>query len=136
MEEKETVDPVADLNECIETFLDTRFMEDDNLPLLRHTIQACFTLTHFLCEYVNPKMILMAHELRSELTDDVDEEEVHQLKSDTSDVMRCMEFFAHLQDDMMSFSRKKLGITQKELEMMALIANELVDRDKPDNEDY
>jgi len=135
MEEKETVDPVADLNECIEAFLYGAFIKDENLPMLRHTIQACFTLTHFLCEYVNPKMIFVAEKLRAELSDDVDEEELHQLKSDISDVIRCMAFFSGMQDDMMEFSRKRLGITQDELEMTAIIANELVERDKPDEEE-
>jgi len=40
-----------------------------------------------------------------------------------------------MQDDMMKFSRKMLGITQDELEMKAMIANELVERDKSDDEE-
>ena len=135
MEEKETVDPVADLNDCIESFLNTALIEDEDLPRLRHMIQAAFTLTHFLCEHVNPKMILVAQKIRAELEDDVDEDELHQLESDISDVMRCMEFFSGIQDDMMRFSRKMLGITQDELEMKAMIANELVERDKSDDEE-
>ena len=135
MEEKETVDPVADLNECIEAFLYGSFIKDENLPMLRHTIQACFTMTHFLCHHIDPKMILMAEKLRAELEGEVDEEELHQLESDVSDMTRCMAFFSSMQDDMMEFTRRRLGKTQDELEMMALIANELVERDKPDNED-
>ena len=135
MEEKETVDPVGDLNDCIESFLNTVFIEEKDLRRLRHITQAAFTLTHFLGEHVNPKMILVAQKIRAELEDDVDEEELHQLESDISDVMRCMEFFSGIQDDMMRFSRKMLGITQDELEMKAMIANELVDRDKSDDEE-
>ena len=135
MEEKETVDPIADLNECIEAFLYGAFIKDENLPMLRHTIQACFTMTHFLCHRVDPKMVLMSEKLRAELEGEVDEEELHQLESDVSDMTRCMAFFSSMQDDMMKFTRRRLGKTQDELEMMALIANELVERDKPDNED-
>jgi len=135
MEEKETVDPVGDLNDCIESFLNTVFIEENDLRRLRHMTQAAFTLTHFLGEHVNPKMILVAQRLRAEFEDDVDEEELHQLKSDINDVMRCMEFFSGMQDDMMKFSSKMLGITQDELEMKAMIANELVDRDKSDDEE-
>ena len=135
MEEKETVDPVANLNDCIESFLNTVFIEENDLRRLRHMTQAAFTLTHFLCERVNPKMILIAEKLRAELEDDADEEELHQLKSDIDDVMRCMAFFSGMQDDMMEFSRKMLGITQDELEMKAIIANELVERDKSDDEE-
>ena len=135
MEEKETVDPVADLNDCIESFLNTALIEDEDLPRLRHMIQAAFTLTHFLCEHVNPKMILVAQKIRAELEDDVDKEELHQLESDINDVMRCMEFFSGMQGDMMEFSRQMLGITQDELEMKAMIANELVERDKSDDEE-
>ena len=135
MEEKETVDPVGDLNDCIESFLNTVFIEENDLRRLRHMTQAAFTLTHFLCERVNPKMILIAEKLRAELEDDADEEELHQLKSDIDDVMRCMAFFSGMQDDMMEFSRKMLGITQDELEMKAIIANELVERDKSDDEE-
>ena len=135
MEEKETVDPIADLNECIEAFLYGAFIKDENLPMLRHTIQACFTMTHFLCHRVDPKMVLMSEKLRAELEGDADEEELHQLKTDINDVMRCMAFFSGIQDDMMEFSRKRLGLTQDELEMKAMIANELVERDKSDDEE-
>jgi hypothetical protein len=135
MEEKETVDPVADLNDCIESFLNTVFIDKKDLPRLRHMTQAAFTLTHFLCEHVNPKMILVAQKLRAEIEDCVDEEELHQLESDINDVIRCMAFFSGMQDDMMKFSRKMLGITQDELEMKAMIANELVERDKSNDEE-
>ena len=135
MKEKETVDPVGDLNDCIESFLNTVFIEENDLRRLRHMTQACFTMTHFLCEHVNPKMILVAQKLRAEIEDGVDEEELHQLESDINDVIRCMAFFSGMQDDMMEFSRKMLGITQDELEMKAIIANELVDRDKSDDEE-
>jgi hypothetical protein len=135
MEEKETVDPVADLNDCIESFLNTVFIDKKDLPRLRHMTQAAFTLTHFLCEHVNPKMILVAQKLRAEIEDCVDEEELHQLESDIDDVIRCMVFFSGMQDDMMKFSRKMLGITQDELEMKAMIANELVERDKSNDEE-
>ena len=135
MEEKETVDPVGDLNDCIENFLKIAFIDDGDLPRLRHTIQACFTMTHFLCHRVDPKMVLMSEKLRAELEGDADEEELHQLKTDINDVMRCMAFFSGIQDDMMEFSRKRLGLTQDELEMKAMIANELVERDKSDDEE-
>ena len=80
MEEKETVDPVGDLNDCIESFLNTVFIEEKDLRRLRHMTQAAYTLTHFLGEHVNPKMILVAQRLRAEFEDDVEEEELHQLE--------------------------------------------------------
>ena len=136
MEEKETVDLITDLNGSIEAFLHGEFIKDNKVSMLRHVIQACFTMTHFLSNHVNPKMLLMAEKVRGEFEDDADEEELHQLEMDIDDVMRCMAFFSGMQDSMMKFTRRRLGKTQDELEMMALIANELVECQKPDNEDY
>ena len=62
-------------------------------------------------------------------------ETLHELESDVSDVMNCMDFFSCLQNDMKKFIGRKLGKTRKELEVMALIANELVDMNKPYKED-
>ena len=142
MEEKETVDIIADLNEGMESFLRTRFVEGDNLRVFRYTIQACFTLAHFIAKHVDPELLLTVNRIHVDGRDDDDEEvlqeleeTLHELESDVSDVMNCMDFFSCLQNDMKKFIGRKLGKTRKELEVMALIANELVDMNKPSKED-
>lgn len=131
MKEKETVDIVDDLNNCLNGFLYGVFIEGEDLELLKKVAQASFTLTHFLCTHVNPNMVLASAQIRSKLEESEDEDELRQLESEVSDVQQCLGFFSHLQDEMLEYSANKLGKTQAEIEAMAQIAECLV---KDDNE--
>jgi hypothetical protein len=134
MEEKETVDPATDLDEAIQEYLRGKFVNTRNITPLKRFVQAAFTMTHFMCNRIDPNMVLMGEKLRTRLSDDdEDEEYIDMLEQEVEEVGSCVEFSHSVQEEVIQYTCGKLGKTPKELEIMAMIASEMVNNNE--NED-